>query len=54
VAVVILRMYWWIPVSATAGKQGCQIFVGTWYQNRKNVPNQHEIYQMVIKIPEGP
>jgi hypothetical protein len=29
VAVVILRMYWWIPVSATAGKQGCQIFVGT-------------------------
>jgi hypothetical protein len=29
--------------------QGCQIFGGAWYQNRKNVPNQHKMYQMVIK-----
>jgi hypothetical protein len=21
---------------------GCQIFLGTWYQNRKNVPNGHK------------
>jgi hypothetical protein len=31
--------------------QGCQIFLGTWYQNRKNVPNKHRMYQMVKNIP---
>jgi hypothetical protein len=29
--------------------QGCQIFLGTWYQNRKNVPNGHKMYQMDTK-----
>jgi hypothetical protein len=28
-----------------AREQGCQIFLGTWYQNWKNVPNLHKIYQ---------
>jgi hypothetical protein len=32
--------------------QGCQIFLGTWNQNRKNVPNQHKMYQVIIKYPE--
>jgi hypothetical protein len=26
--------------------QGCQIFPGTTYQNVKNIPNNHKIYQM--------
>jgi hypothetical protein len=25
--------------------------VPTWYQNRKNVPNKHKVYQIVIKYP---
>jgi hypothetical protein len=31
------------------GHKGCQIFRGTTYQNGKNVPNGHEIYQMTVK-----
>jgi hypothetical protein len=27
--------------------QGCQIFLGTTYQNGKNVPNNHKIDQIV-------
>jgi hypothetical protein len=23
--------------------QGCQIFLGTWYQNGKNVPDEHKM-----------
>jgi hypothetical protein len=23
--------------------QDCQIFLGAWYQNRQNVPNEHEM-----------
>jgi hypothetical protein len=34
--------------------QGCQIFLGARYQNRKNVPNEHTIYQMVIKYSKCP
>jgi hypothetical protein len=34
-------------------KQGCQIFLGTLYQNQENIPNYHEIYQMATKIPNG-
>jgi hypothetical protein len=40
--------------------QGSQIYVGTAYQNGKNIPNNHEIYQTAIKytkrahnIPNG-
>jgi hypothetical protein len=29
--------------------QVCQIFLGTWYQNRENVPNGHKMYQMDTK-----
>jgi hypothetical protein len=41
--------------------QGCQIFLGTWYQNWKkwtkrtrNVPNGHKISQISIKYSEWP
>jgi hypothetical protein len=34
--------------------QGCQIFVGTGFQNLENLPNQHKMYQMVIKFPKCP
>jgi hypothetical protein len=30
-------------------EQGCQIFLGTKYQNGKNIPNYHELCQMFIK-----
>jgi hypothetical protein len=30
-------------ISNYFGGQGCQIFLGTWYQTRKNVTNQHKI-----------
>jgi hypothetical protein len=40
--------------------QGCQIFLGTWYQNRKkctkwtqNEPNGHKISKMSVNIPNG-
>jgi hypothetical protein len=33
-------------------EQCCQIFLGAAYQNRKNVPNNHKIYQMVTKYTE--
>jgi hypothetical protein len=38
--------------STEVNSRGCQIFLGTWYQNRKNVPNQHKMYPMVIKYPK--
>jgi hypothetical protein len=28
--------------------ESCQIFLGTTYQNRKNIPNGYEIYRMAI------
>jgi hypothetical protein len=31
--------------------QGCQIFLGTKYQNKKNIPNDYKIYQIATKIP---
>jgi hypothetical protein len=31
-------------------KQGCQIFLGAWYQNRKNVPNEHKILKNGNKL----
>jgi hypothetical protein len=37
-----------------AQQQGCQIFLGTKYQNWKNVPNYHELYQMSIKYIKRP
>jgi hypothetical protein len=30
--------------------QGCQIFLGTKYQNGKNITNYHELYQMSITV----
>jgi hypothetical protein len=32
-----------------SGLQGCQIFLGKYYQNMKNVPNEHKMYQMNTK-----
>jgi hypothetical protein len=37
-----------------AAAQGRQIFLGTKYQNGKNVPNGHKIYQMVTKYNKLP
>jgi hypothetical protein len=34
--------------------QGCQIFLRTKYQNGKNIPNFHELYQMSIKYNKRP
>jgi hypothetical protein len=35
-------------------EQGCQIFLGTKYQNWKNIPNYHKLYQMSIKYNKRP
>jgi hypothetical protein len=35
-----------------AGKQGCQIFLGTCYQKWKNVPNKPKMFQTVRKYPK--
>jgi hypothetical protein len=32
--------------------QGCQIFLGTTYQNGKNIPNNHKIYLMDTKFTQ--
>jgi hypothetical protein len=37
-----------------AAPQGCQTFPGTTYQNGKNVPNEHKIYQMTTKYTKWP
>jgi hypothetical protein len=34
--------------------QGCQIFLGTKYQNVKNIQNYHKLYQMSIKYNKRP
>jgi hypothetical protein len=34
--------------------QGCQILLGVGYQDWKNVPNEHKMYQMVMKFPKWP
>jgi hypothetical protein len=34
--------------------KGCQIFLGTKYLNRKNIPNGRKKYQMATKILNGP
>jgi hypothetical protein len=34
--------------------QGCQIFLGTTYQNGKNIPKDHKIYQMATKYTKWP
>jgi hypothetical protein len=34
--------------------QGCQIFLGTWYQNPKKVPNGHKISKMSVKYSKWP
>jgi hypothetical protein len=31
--------------------QGCEIFLGTTYQNGKNMPNYHTVYQTVKEHP---
>jgi hypothetical protein len=35
-----------------SSEHGCQIFLGTIYQNGKYIPNYHKIYQMSIKCGE--
>jgi hypothetical protein len=37
----------------TDGCQGCQIFLDTIYLIRKNVPNEHKMYRMVLNIPNA-
>jgi hypothetical protein len=39
---------------ATDAAQGCQIFIGATYQNGKNIPNDHKIYQMAIQFNKWP
>jgi hypothetical protein len=34
----------------TDHEQGCQIFLGAWHQNRKNVQNEHTMYQMFPNV----
>jgi hypothetical protein len=34
--------------SESALEQGCQIFLGTKYQNGKNIPNYHKPYQLSV------
>jgi hypothetical protein len=42
------------PARAIPQKQGCHIFRGSKYQNRKNtIPNDHKIYQMATNISNG-
>jgi hypothetical protein len=45
-----------VRIDASVVIQGCQIFLGATYQNwekytkrQHNIPNYHEIYQMVMK-----
>jgi hypothetical protein len=33
----------------TPSDQGCQIFLGATYQNGKNIPKDHKMYQMDIQ-----
>jgi hypothetical protein len=40
--------------SSPSPSQGCQIFLGTPYQNGKNIPNEHKIYQLAIKYTIRP
>jgi hypothetical protein len=50
---ITIKLFFFIGAQASLG-QGCQIFIGAWYQNRKNVPNEHKTYQMVIKFSKWP
>jgi hypothetical protein len=34
-------------------RQGCQIFLGSKYQNGENIPNDNKIYQMAINYFNG-
>jgi hypothetical protein len=34
--------------------QGCQIFLDATYQNRKNISNDHKIYQMATNYAKWP
>jgi hypothetical protein len=40
--------------SSAVLKQGCQIFLGKTIQNVKNIPNDHKMYQIVIKYTIWP
>jgi hypothetical protein len=49
-----------IPTNLASSEQGCQIFLVHDTKNGKNIPNEHEMYQIVIKylkslliIPNG-
>jgi hypothetical protein len=45
---------WNEPLTHASADQGCQIFLGAWLQNRKNVPDELKMYQMVLRYPEWP
>jgi hypothetical protein len=54
----LMNKYWHAMDSAD---QGCQIFLGTLYQNGgkytkwpQNIPNDHKIYQMTTKYTKWP
>jgi hypothetical protein len=34
--------------------QGCQIFLGTIYQNGKNLPNDHNMHKIAVKYTKWP
>jgi ribosomal protein L27 len=34
----------WTTTTKMCAMQGCQIFLGTKYQNGENIPNGHKIY----------
>jgi hypothetical protein len=34
--------------------QGCQIFIGTTYQNGKNIPNNHQVHHRAVKWAKWP
>jgi hypothetical protein len=34
---------------ALIADQGCQIFLDAIYQNGKNIPDDHKLYQMAVK-----
>jgi hypothetical protein len=64
-ATVGILMFYYFSCPWSSGRekgylQGCQIFLGTWYQNRKNVPNEHKKYhgnkisQISIKYSKRP
>jgi hypothetical protein len=47
-----LKIYRPAQMACLPANQGCQIFLGTMYQNGKNIPDNPEIYQMATKYTQ--